>query len=168
MKKDALENAWRVHEAHSEWTARVDAKATFAFTVESAVLATVVALTTSDRVFDDFDALWKITAYSFGLLLIFASTIFAGIVVAPRLRGKGLLAGSADNYIYFGHTRFWEHSASELADRFREDDLLTQLTRQIGVMGRIAWRKHVFVQWSLWLAMSGSFVLVLTIFLLKL
>ncbi len=155
MNKSALDNAWRIHEATGEWTARVDAKAAFAFTIESAVLGAVIALTTTDKVYDNFDAWWKVALYMLGVVLVFVSIYFAGSVVAPDLNSRGLKKASRENYIFFGHTRFWEGRSDELADRLKRDDLLEQLSRQIGIMGRIAWDKHIKVKRSMWFAMTG-------------
>ncbi|TFD44802.1 hypothetical protein E3T55_19760 [Cryobacterium frigoriphilum] len=160
MKKDALDNAWKIHDATGEWTARVDAKAAFAFTVESAVLGVVVALTTTDKVYDGFDSWWSTALYVLGVFLIFISIYFAGSVVVPQLNIRGLEKASKDNYIFFGHTRFWEGRADELAERLKSDDLLKQVSLQIGIMGRIAWDKHIKVQRSMWFAMTGLVVFV--------
>jgi hypothetical protein len=46
----AVETAWRIHTELGNWTAKVDAKASFALTLESAATAGVIALSTNDHV----------------------------------------------------------------------------------------------------------------------
>ncbi|MFJ8669757.1 hypothetical protein [Streptomyces sp. NPDC093600] len=50
---DPRETAWRIHAALGEWTARVDAKASFALTLESAALAGIAALSDKNRLFSN-------------------------------------------------------------------------------------------------------------------
>lgn len=50
---ESHETAWRIHAAIGEWTARVDAKASFALTLESAALAGIVALSDDGHLFGD-------------------------------------------------------------------------------------------------------------------
>lgn len=156
MKRDALENAWRIHDAQLDWTAKADAKAAFAFGVDSAAIAAVVALFSSDKVFHRFDQWWLIALFVLGALCLLAGSVFSALGVAPRLRAKLSRSEAASNHIYFGHTRHWD--AADLEESLREDDLVTQLSRNIVQAARISWKKHVAVTWSLWLTMASGIV----------
>lgn len=155
----SLDTAWRVHQAQVEWTSRVDAKAAFAFTIESAAIATAVALTAEGRLFADFSRWWLAATYAVGLGLLLVAAGFAAFVVIPRLR-RGKIDGEArHNFVYFGHARLWDPQTLEKA--LRENPVLPQLARQIVVMARIAWIKHIRVQWSFSLAVAGATCLVI-------
>lgn len=154
----SLDTAWRVHQAQGDWTSRVDAKAAFAFTIESAAIATTVALTAEGRLFADLDKWWLVTSYAVGLGLLLIAAGFAALVVTPRLRRTKVDGEARHNFIYFGHARLWE--PQDLEKALREDPVLPQLARQIVVMARIAWVKHVRVQWSFSLAVAGAACLV--------
>ena len=154
----AVETAWAIHAAQSDWTARVDAKATFAFAAESAAIATVVALTAEDRLYSHLDEWWMWVLYVLGLLGMLAAAGLSAWVVIPRLRKNHVNAESHENFIYFGHVRLWKPARLETA--LLTEDLLPQLTRQISAMARIAWQKHVLVQWSLWVAVVSGLLLV--------
>lgn len=154
----ALDTAWRVHQAQVDWTGRVDAKAAFAFTIESAAIATTVALTAKDRLFSSLGHWWTASLYVLGLGALLVAAGFAAGVVIPRLRRAKADVEARDNFIYFGHARLWEPDALETA--LRERAVLPQLSRQIVVMARIAWTKHLRVQWSFSLAIAGSICLV--------
>lgn len=154
----SLDTAWRVHQAQGEWTGRVDAKAAFAFTIESAAIATTVALTAEGRLFADLSKWWLATTYAVGLGLLLVAAGFAALVVIPRLRRAEIDGEARHNFIYFGHARLWE--PQDLEKALREDQILPQLARQIVVMARIAWVKHIRVQWSFSLAVAGATCLV--------
>jgi hypothetical protein len=154
----AVEQAWRIHDAQAAWTAAVDAKASFSFALQSAIIAAIGALVAADRVFRDLHDWrnWFLIAGGLGLV---TGVGFAAAVVAPRLRPQDLRKESASNHIYFGHLRHWKGRASELAARLPSDDMLPQLTRQIIIMGDIAWRKHRCVQISIWAGVAGGALL---------
>src|SRR5680860_616159 len=153
----AIDTAWRIHQAQVEWTGKVDAKATFAFAIESAAIATVVALTAKDRLFSDLEGYWLIL-YCVGLTSLLVAAGFAALVVIPRLRSKHLEKESRTNFIYFGHARLWD--VKELESALKDTDILPQLSRQIVGMADISWTKHVRVQWSFRLAAFGGLALV--------
>ncbi|MFG6294122.1 Pycsar system effector family protein [Streptomyces rochei] len=152
---DPHETAWRIHAALGEWTARVDAKASFALTLESAALAGIVALSDKNRLFSNLTGFGVRGPLWAGILLILTAAVLAILVVAPRLRAKKKLeAESSENFIFFGHLQFWEPTA--LAQKLQEQDMLPVLTNQLVNMSKIAWRKHRFVQLSFLLAGIGG------------
>ncbi|MEY9966647.1 hypothetical protein ABIA33_004712 [Streptacidiphilus sp. MAP12-16] len=158
--EEATETAWRIHGAIGEWTARVDAKASFALTLESAALAGVVALSQTTHVFGHLHGLGDKAILWLGVLLLLMSAAFAILVVVPRLRSvKDLQAESPRNLIYFGHLRHWD--PDRLPDALLNQDMLPVLSLQLVKMSDIAWRKHRHVQYSMALAaLGGVFVFV--------
>ncbi|MFF8280664.1 Pycsar system effector family protein [Streptomyces lateritius] len=73
----------------------------------------------------------------------------------PRLRAsKKLEAECAENFIFFGHPKYWEPTA--LAQKLQEQDMLPVLTNQLVNMSKIAWKKHRYVQLSFLLAGIGG------------
>lgn len=157
--KNAIEQAWKIHQAQTDWTGKVDAKASFSFTIESAAIATTVILSSHKRLFSDRTSGIIDVLYWLGLLALLAGALFAIAVVIPRLKSDGALKASKNNYVYFGHVRHWD--ASELAEALRTRDILPVLTQQIVVMADIAWEKHRWVQISMWCGASGGFLLCL-------
>ncbi|MDO5878312.1 DUF5706 domain-containing protein (plasmid) [Paenarthrobacter sp. SD-1] len=153
-----IDTAWRIHQAQSDWTSKVDAKAAFAFAIESAAIATVVGLTAKDRLFSNLDQWWLVLLFVLGLILLLAAAGLAALVVIPRLRKDAAAKEARDNFIYFGHARLW--NAAQLEDALRSQDILPQLSRQIINMAEIAWVKHIRVQWSFGLAIAGGVLLV--------
>ncbi|MGW2426163.1 Pycsar system effector family protein [Streptomyces sp. NPDC001709] len=145
--QEATETAWRIHGALGEWTARVDAKASFALTLESAATAGIVALSADGHMFSHLHG-WGVRAPLWaGTILILIGGIFASLVVVPRLRPAKTLAAEAPNhFIYFGHLRHRE--TTELTTALLQTDVLPVLSQQLIKMSDIAWRKHRHVQWS--------------------
>lgn len=154
---EAIENAWRIHDAQADWTGKVDAKASFSFGIQSFVIAAVVALIADDKLFDDF-ASWWIGLFLFGVCLLGLGVVWAALVVAPWLRASELESESKVDHIYFGHVRLV--SPSELERRLRDDDFLPVLTRQIVRSADIAWKKHRRVQTSIALGVAGGLTLI--------
>jgi Family of unknown function (DUF5706) len=159
----AIENAWRIHNAQVDWTGKVDAKAAFAFGVHSAVIAGVVVLVSTGRVFHPVVHGYTLAVFILGLVFMMAAVILSALVVAPRLRSKKVKPEADSNFIYFGHVRYWKPVDLERA--LRAEDLLPQLSRQIVSMAKIAWVKHRRVQWSIWVGFVGGLVLVVDAFL---
>lgn len=154
----ALDTAWKIHAAQVDWTGKVDTKASFAFALESAAIATTIALTAQGRVFSTFPSPLEAWLYWIGLVGLGVAAFFALSVVAPRLRGGMAKKAADENFIYFGHARHWD--ANDLATALAERDVLQVVTRQITAMAQIAWRKHIWVQWSLWVAAGSALILV--------
>lgn len=154
-----VDAAWRIHDAQGDWNGKVDAKASFAFAIQSAAIATVIGLTSDGRLFSNAQQGRLQVIYAVGLILLVIAAGFASVVVIPKLRGRATLKSeSSDSFVYFGHARYWD--AEELEKRLRTDDMLPQLSRQIVVVANITWRKHVLVQISFITAIAGALVLV--------
>ncbi|WP_051837041.1 Pycsar system effector family protein [Streptomyces sp. NRRL WC-3742] len=156
-----LDTAWRIHSSLSEWIGRVDVKASFALSLETAALVAIagVAQTTpppgthsAGRQTVTAVCLW------FSAVLVATALVFAIAAVAPRIGPRGDTDDRRNDdrrndVIYFGHLRHW--SADELTEALSEQDLLPALSRQLVVLSRIAWKKHVRVRCSLVLGGIG-------------
>lgn len=152
--KDALETAWKIHGALVDWTGKVDAKAAFAFALESAGLTTIVALSADGRLFGSLQgAFQQITYYTAAIALVIAAGC-AMWVVMPRMRMRHVGREWPDNFIYFGHLRYWD--PSDLPQKIKDTDMLPILTKQMVGMSRIAWNKHLLVKISLTFASAGG------------
>jgi hypothetical protein len=154
----AIETAWRIHGALSDWTGKVDAKASFAFALESAGIATAVALGDENKLYSKLEGPWQEVLYYGGMLALTLAAAFAVWVVIPRLRGKYLLQEYSNNFIYFGHLKFW--NPKHLPAAIKQKDLLPVLTLQMVEMSKISWKKHIAVEVSMYLAIAGGAALV--------
>lgn len=163
--KDSIDNAWKIHAAQTDWTGKVDSKASFAFGLESAAIVAVVALSAKGRIFGDLSDASAAWLYGVGLALILIGAVFAVTAVIPRLKTDDVKAKAPDNYIYFGHVQHWE--AKDLEAALKERDLLPVISRQIVVMAEIAWQKHRWVQLSMFAGCAGGASIVLAALVLR-
>lgn len=162
--QESRESAWRIHQALGEWTARVDTKASFALTLESAALAGIVALSDNGHIFDNLAGVRARAVLWLGIALIMTGAIFAVLVVVPRLRKKKTLREEATNhFVYFGHLQFWKQA--DLAQKLEQADMLPVLSGQLIRMSEIAWKKHRFVQLSFGLAGLGALLVIVASYL---
>ncbi|WP_175374888.1 Pycsar system effector family protein [Tsukamurella pulmonis] len=149
---DPVDTAWKIHAALADWTGKVDTKATFALTIESALIAGVVTLSADGRPLNGLTG-WAAMWYWCGTLLLAAGAVTAGSVVRPRLRKAELQAESEGNFIYFGHLQHL--TPDQIAEHLKETALLPVLSKQLSEMSKIAWKKHRQVQLSLSFAPVG-------------
>ena len=162
---EAIETAWRIHGALSDWTGKVDAKASFGFTLESAGIATAIALADDKRVLGSLEGPVQEILYFGGLISLSIAAAFAVWVVIPRLRYFKVKGEWKNNFIYFGHLKYWD--AEKLPDAIKKKDLLPVLTQQLVKMSEICWQKHVAVMISMILAVLGGSALVFCAFMVK-
>lgn len=152
MTPDPIDTAWKIHSALIDWTGKVDTKASFALTIESALLVGVITLSGEGRVFHHLSG-WAIVWYVLGILLLIAGVLCAAWVVRPRLRAANLGAEALDNFVYFGHLR---HLTPEIVQQqLQSTTLLAVLSKQLVEMSKIAWTKYRLVQLSMSLAPFG-------------
>ncbi|MEU3418626.1 Pycsar system effector family protein [Streptomyces murinus] len=161
--QEARETAWKVHDAVMDWTGKVDAKAAFALTLESAILAGVAAVAASDHRFARQGGAVGVLLW-LGVALLVAGTALAVLVVTPRVRSKHVAAEASTNFVFFGHLQHW--TPQDLEQALESQDPLPMLSRQLVVTSKIAWRKHVYVKWSFRLAAVGG-LLVLSAFMVS-
>lgn len=149
---DPVDTAWRIHSAVVDWTGKVDTKASFALTIEAALLAGVVTLSGGGRALSDLHCV-GLFLYIVGLTCLIGAVLCAAWVVRPRLRSASISDESATNFIYFGHLK--QLTAEKVQDKLVNAELLPVLSRQLVEMSKIAWTKHRLVQFSLTLAPVG-------------
>lgn len=149
---DPVDTAWKIHSALTDWTGKVDTKASFALTIESALLVGVITLSSKDRVFN-FLSGWEVFWYVLGIVLLVLGVLCAAWVVRPRLRSANLVPEAQSNFIYFGHLR--ELKPNQVQDHLENTPLLPVLSKQLVEMSKIAWTKHKLVQRSMTLAPIG-------------
>ncbi|MDF3290722.1 Pycsar system effector family protein [Streptomyces silvisoli] len=152
---NGVDTAWHLYASLSDWTGKIDSKASFALTLESAALAGVAALAGSGHRFGRLSGFWAVGGFWLGVFLLGLAAALAVAVVIPRSEGEP--APSSDDFVFYGHLRYW--SPEKLATRLADADLLPVLSRELVIMSRIAWTKHRRVQQSLLLAVAGAFVL---------
>jgi hypothetical protein len=150
----ATETAWRIHTSLSDWTGKVDNKAVFALSIESAMLAGTAVLSSGPNAFLDLAGTPAAWLTRIGVILLALSVLLAVAVVIPRTRGALLRVDWPENFTYFGHLRLWEPDA--LAEHLRTADPLGSLSRQLVTMSKVAWRKALLVKLSLIIAPAGA------------
>jgi len=153
MADEPTETAWRIQAAVADWTAKADAKASFALTMQSTALAVLGLLATSKRAAGDLDSTMPRLLLWVGVLLMMAGVSCAAWAISPNLRKERRGPEMSDDFLYFGHVRHLDPAMLEAA--LRDKDPLPSLSRQVVVMSEIAWTKHRRVQWSLMLAVAG-------------
>lgn len=154
----SIDTAWRIHGALVDWTGKVDAKASFAFTIQSAGVVSTVALSGPNRVFNALEGPWQHALYYGGILALLVAAGFSVWVVIPRLRMRQVKNEYSENFIYFGHLQYWK--PEDLPEAIAKRDLLPVLSHQMVKMSEIVWRKHVAVKVSMVLAIVGGVTLV--------
>lgn len=146
------ELAWRVHDNAKDWIVQVDVKAAAALAIEAAVLGFAFALITTSGVLAQLTTMsrWVIGV---GLVLLFVSVVFSLTVLRPRVKLREP-APQDRGYLYFGHLRHWKKDelSRVLARNTVNDD---QLADQVIKMSVIAWRKHLWLKWSLIFLLTG-------------
>jgi len=162
--KDAIDNAWRIHGALGDWTGRADTKASFALTLEAAILAGVVTLTGPGHHLHGMHGELQLTLFWIGVAGLGSGALSAAQAVLPQIRRSDVGNEWANHFIYFGHVRRWK--PDDLTTALKDRDILPMLSKQLIEMGKIAWRKHARVQRSMVLALIGVAALV-AVYLIK-
>jgi Family of unknown function (DUF5706) len=145
-----------VQRALHEWTAKVDNKASVVLTLETAVFGAVLAFSSAAKPLAHLDGpiLWS---YRAGICLLVGAILCAGAAVFPQLNRRDARRNWTSNYLYFGHIRRWRPNdlvTAVQSDRAERGHLVT--STQIVALSKIVWRKHVFLQWSMTLALVGG------------
>lgn len=150
------ELAWRVHETAKGWISQVDAKSAAALAIEAASLGFALVLVTNADTLAQLTpfARWLVGA---GLALLFGSVMLSMLVLMPRIKLRERTP-ARPGYLYFGHLRHWKKGdlAETLARNHVSDG---QIAEQVIALSKIAWRKHVLFQWSLYLLFAGVAVI---------
>ncbi|TSD93462.1 hypothetical protein FOV72_19575 [Gordonia rubripertincta] len=151
---DPVDTAWRIHGALADWTGKVETKASFTLSIETALMVGIVTLYSSGRALSELEGPRSITA-GVGVTLLAIAMLFAVGVVIPQLRSNQKLKeeAAAGNFIYFGHLRHLEPEA--IGNLINNSEILPILAHQHRRMAEIAWTKHRCVQVSMVLAVLG-------------
>ncbi|MCX5215634.1 DUF5706 domain-containing protein [Kitasatospora sp. NBC_00240] len=150
----AVETAWKIHAALADWTGKVDAKASFALTVESAVLVAIGAIFNAGDRLRHLTGFWTNGFFWTGVAFIAVAALYAIAVVSPNIRRRAMPTEGSENFVFFGHLKQWK--ADDLVEALKTKDPLPVLSRQLIVMSEIAWTKHARVRISFILAVVGS------------
>ena len=152
-----LVKAQKVHDSVAGSIGKADAKAGFVATMNTAVLAGVVALVHLDKLSTAGRVL-----VSLGVVLMVAALLCAVAVVLPILRARHTKHGSG-NVLYFGTVR--HYTPEELADRLAGEDTAREMCAQAVVLSRLSWIKHRLLQLAMLSTIAGATVTGLTLLL---
>lgn len=140
---EPVETAWKIHAALVDWIGKVDSKASFALTIESAMMAGVITFDPND-----LESGYSLVPFWLGVAALACALVACAWVVMPRIREKDIEKEWGVNTIFFGHLKFWKDHES-LQESLRTQDILPMLARQLEVMSGIAWMKHILLRRSL-------------------
>lgn len=160
----ALAFAWRAHEAVQGWIESVDIKTSIVLVAEVALAgAAAGSLLANGGELHQARGLHL----ACGIVAVLALTTSVGAalwVVFPRLGSRKIRAGASNDVIYFGHLRrFSGDDIEDILKTMTPESELRQLSRQLAVTGTVAWRKHVWLQWSIVLFAVGASFFVLSL-----
>jgi hypothetical protein len=163
--RDAEDRAWRIYSSHAEWISRVDAKAAVMLALEGVTLGTVIALTDSGRPFSGLNWWGARVSFAFAVALLFIAIVTSVWAIVPRVRSKHQSRKAMEDFIYFGHTRYWKPEAlqEELCQ-----PALEVLSRQLVVLAHVAWKKHYLVKWSVWTYLASGVIFAITALVINL
>ncbi|MFF2114666.1 Pycsar system effector family protein [Rhodococcus koreensis] len=162
--KARVDTAWEIQKALLDWNGRVDIRATFTLTIDTALIGAVIALSTDGGLFAGLGGASRVFNFV-GVAFVFASALCAVAVVTPVLRRRSVLQSEARNhnkFIYYGHLR--QLSDTEI-HRYLELDgpaILGALSHELKYTGDNAWRKNRFTQLALLFTTVGSVLLFLS------
>jgi heme exporter protein D len=162
--KARVDAAWEIQKALLDWNGRVDIRATFTLTIDTALIGAVIALSTDGGLFAGLGGASRVFNFV-GVAFVFASALCAVAVVTPVLRRRSVLQSEARNhnkFIYYGHLR--QLSDTEI-HRYLELDgpaILGALSHELKYTGDNAWRKNRFTQLALLFTTVGSVLLFLS------
>jgi Family of unknown function (DUF5706) len=146
--RTGVDFGWRTHSAITEWTAKVDSKASIVLSLGGVLLGFIVTLSTSNRLLTHLHS-WHLVLERIGIAIISLGVLSAALVVAPRLDRRRAKKTWRDNFLYFGHLRHW--NPKSLRDRLESLDSSAELdilATQLVVTSKIAWFKHSLLQFS--------------------
>jgi hypothetical protein len=155
--------AWTTHSAITDWTAKVDTKAAIVLSLGSVLLGFFVTLSGKGRILDDMHG-WRLILERVGLGWSAIGVVLASLVVAPRLNRRLTRSSWRENFVYFGHLRYWE--PTDLREKLRSlevDQELSVLATQLVATSRIAWHKHRLLQGAMVSLILGTAVVVLSV-----
>jgi hypothetical protein len=153
-----IEFAWKVHEALNAWTAKVDTKASVVLAIEGAVIGLIVSLAHNEGALSHLHGA-RHARFIAGCLLLGLGAFLSGLAVFPQLGRLSARKRWSSGVIYFGHLRRWDpERLEEYLLQSPDIGSVRQLTRQHVAISKIAWRKHVWLQWSMTASAAGALV----------
>ena len=153
----AVDIGWRIHSQLADWTGKVDNKASFAVSIESAVLIGIIATSDKGEIFGDLAGA-ELICYWIGFGFLGVAIFSAIAAVFPQIGRRPSEAVWKNGIIFFGHLKWW--SVGNLTNELRDSNILQMLSHQLITMSIILWRKHRFLQCSFWAATLGAGLLV--------
>jgi hypothetical protein len=159
----SIENAWHIHAQIVDWTGKVDAKAAFAMTVELALFAGLISLTSEDKLLGTFRGPVVLVLFLMAAGLLIAGIVCSALVVVPMLNSKDARHMWDQHIIYFGHLRHWNEI--DLVEKLKTADIMPMLARQLVIMSKYAWIKHLRLQWSIGLGLASGLLTIITLLL---
>lgn len=156
-----IEFAWRVHSATTDWTAKVDTKASIVLGFGGVLIGFLISLSAKGRVLGGLQG-WQLLLERIGVGVIALGAILAAFVVLPRLGRRKTWKTWKSNLIYFGHLRHW--STSDLQAELlglTEKREVEMLSNQLVATSQIAWRKHRLLQLSMVTIFIGVIIVML-------
>ncbi len=160
----AVETGWNIHSALCDWTGKVDSKASFLSAIDLALLGALAALAGDGHLLSDLRGFWQHLLLWVGVVLLVFATALVLWVVSPHLgTASGFRNSAKDNFIFFGHLQHWK--PDELEPALRDREVLPMLAQQLVAMGRIAWKKHKRLQYSVLCTVAGTVLVALAAFI---
>jgi len=163
---ETKEKYWNILLYNVEWLRYSETKATVILTVYG-VLFTIL-FTNSTSVFQEIGkSCWLISLSIISGLLSVSSIFFSFRCIDPILKNP-----NPKSIIYFGHiaekfknySEYFEHSKQIISNN---ESFIEQISEQIYVNSKIAWKKFTRVTWSLRLFIANLIlILIETLFLL--
>jgi hypothetical protein len=154
-RNQSIDTAWRIFGASSEWHSRLDVKAGFTLTADTALLAGAIALTKDKGVLAGLPELSRYCFY-IGAFCIVVSLWSAIGVVAPVTRPAKDLKIEASNgkFIYIGNLKFL--GESKILDYLNNNEMtLPALAKELKNISAIGWLKHVLLSLALFFMFEG-------------
>ena len=152
---EAEARAWEVYRSHADWIGKVDTKASILLALQGVLLGVVISLTDTGKPFACLRDWWDWVLFVGGIAVLLVAAVMSVLVIAPRVRVRRHQPDrkAMEDYTYFGHSRWWD--PQPLAAELRKP-ALGILARQIRILGQVAWRKHLWAMWSVWLTVGSG------------
>lgn len=144
--KPGLDFGWKTHSAITDWTGKVDSKASAVLSLGGAVLGFIIVLSAQDRILTQLEG-WRYVIRNIGIALFILGVFSAALVVMPRLGRIKARKNWQDNFIYFGHLRHWKaKDLKKKLSRLSEEEAISAVSNQLVATSKVAWFKHSLLQ----------------------
>ncbi|TFF37707.1 Pycsar system effector family protein [Mucilaginibacter psychrotolerans] len=154
---------WQILQLNIEWLRFSETKATLVLTVYGVIFT--MAYANASSVFTSLSGSgWLLFLVFFYGALSLTSIVFAFLCVNPALKNK-----NSKSIIYFGHIKkdvseaTYKRRAHSVIDD--EEKFTDEITEQIHVISKIAWKKYRSVGWALRFFIGSLIILIVSVFL---